>query len=360
MIPFWHPEVGEEERLLVERVLASGYLNEGDVTAEFERQLADLLGVPYAVATTSGTAALSLALVALGVGHGDEVVVPDVTFAATANAVLLAGARPVLADVEPNTLTLDPEAVSSVLTPFTQAVVPVHVSGRGGRISDLRRLCDGEGVALVEDAAEALLSRHDGRCLGTIGDAGCYSFSPNKLITTGQGGLVVTRDEGVYQRLRELKDQGRRVRGTGGDDHHGAVGYNFKLTNLQAAVGIAQLTRLEERIAVRWKAHRAYVDHLRGIQGIDVIPFRDEEVPLWTDVLCEQRDALDAHLAGRGVECRRYWRPLHTQPPFATADRFPIASTLAPRAMWLPSAFSLTSEDLDAVARAVEAFSERP
>jgi len=249
-IPWWHPVIGDEERAAVLRVLDTNYLNEGDVTTTFEQQAAALFGARHAVATTSGTSAIFLALAALGIGHGDEVIVPDVTFIATANAVVLTGATPILVDVDPATLNINPAAIEPMLTPRTRAIVPVHVSGRAAAMDDILSLAGQHGVAVVEDAAEALLSHHQGRCLGTFGIAGCFSFSPNKTITTGQGGLVVTDDDALMVRLRELKDHGRPVRGTGGNDVHATLGFNFKLTNLQAAVGVAQLPKLATRGAL--------------------------------------------------------------------------------------------------------------
>ena len=171
-------------------------------------------------------------------GVGDEVIVPDVTFIATANAVTLTGASPVLVDIDPRTLTLDPQRTERAITTRTKAIVPVHVSGRAADLGAIMDIAQRHGLLVVEDAAEAFLSKHDGKCLGTFGIAGCFSLSPNKTVTTGQGGLVVTDDDRLHVRLRELKDQGRPVRGTGGDDAHDSVGFNFKFTNLQAAIGL--------------------------------------------------------------------------------------------------------------------------
>jgi perosamine synthetase len=272
-IPWWQPEVGAEERDRLLRVLDSNYLNEGEVTAEFERRVAALLGAPHAVATTSGTTAIFLALAGLGIGAGDEVLVPDLTFIATANAVTMAGATPVLVDVDPHTLNIDTAALARAATARTKAVVPVHVSGRAAAMAPILEAARRLRIAVVEDAAEALLSRHAGRYLGTFGAAGCFSFSPNKTMTTGQGGIVVTGDEALAERLRALKDQGRPVRGTGGNDVHDTIGYNFKLTNLQAAVGLAQLDKLEGRVARLRDIYRLYAAGLAGTPCIRVLPF---------------------------------------------------------------------------------------
>jgi perosamine synthetase len=356
-IPWWEPRIGPGEAALVADVLASHYVNEGEMTARFERALADLLGVQHVIAVTSGTVALALALRGLEIGPGDEVIVPDVTFIATANAVRLAGATPVLADVDPRTLTLDPEAMTRVLSSRTRAVIPVHVSGRAAAMTDILEIAWARGLAVVEDAAEALGSRHHGRALGTLGDAGCFSFSPNKTITTGQGGAVATDDNALAARLRALKDQGRPVRGTGGDDLHPTLGFNFKLTNLQAAVGLGQLAMLEDRLARQQRTYRLYAEGLRDLPALRLPGFAAGECPQWVDALVEGRDALDRHLADQRMHCRRFWLPLHTQAPYRAPDEhFPHSTRLMPQALWLPSAFTLADDDVAAVCAAIRAF----
>jgi perosamine synthetase len=360
-IPWWVPELAGTELEHLQAVLDSKYLNDGEVARRFERQFADVVGVPYAVAVTSGTAALFMGLAACGVGQGDEVLVPDMTFIATANAVRLAGATPVLVDVDRATLTMDPDAAERAITKRTKAIVPVHVTGRAGTLSRILELATSRGLAVVEDAAEAFLSRHAGRCLGTLGTAGCFSFSPAKTITTGQGGMVVTSDPEMHTRLRQLKDQGRAVTGTGGDDIHAVVGYNFKLTNLQAAIGLAQLPRAAERIARMREIQRIYRSELSSLRGITVLPFASDEVPQWTDVLIEERDRVAAELREQGMQSRNFWFPVHTQAPYRLSDdRFPNATWASPRALWLPSAYTLTDEDVHSVCAAIQrALSER-
>lgn len=358
-LPFWAPQVGEHERTLLAHVLDSNYLNDGELTARFEHELAERVGCRHVVAVTSGTAALFLVLSAMGIGPGDEVIVPDVTFIATANAVTMSGARPVLVDVEPGTLNIDPEAVRRAITPRTKALMPVHVSGRSVDLPALAAIAREHRLRLIEDAAEALLSRVGGRCLGTIGDAGCISLSPNKTITTGQGGAVFTDDEALFVRLRELKDQGRPARGTGGEDVHGAVGFNFKFTNLQAAVGLGQLNYLDERVRRMQDIQRWYRRELRGVSGITLLPFDVDggEVPQWTDAVTERRDELARYLGERGMHCRKFWLPIHAQSPYRLPDeKFPVASRMASRALWLPSAFTLTEEDVVDVSREVRLF----
>jgi len=353
--------MGSEELRLITEVLADNYPNEGDMTTRFEQELAHLLGCKHVVAVTSGTAALFLALVGVGVGPGHEVIVPDVTFVATANAVVMAGAKPVLVDVDPVTLTIDPEVMTSAITPRTKAVIPVHVSGRASDMQAIMEIADAHGLAVVEDAAEALTSKLRGKCLGTFGQAGCLSFASNKTITTGQGGAILTDDDELQVRLRELKDQGRAVRGTGGDDMHPRVGYNFKFTNLQAAVGLGQLTYLGPRLKRLKEIYYAYVEGLKGLSGISPVGFGIEqgEAPQWVDALVERRDELDRYLQSNNIFCRRFWFPVHTHAPYRVSDEhFPHSSRLMPRALWLPSSFTLSEEDIDFICGHVRRFCE--
>ena len=344
---------------LVREVIESNYLNDGDVTERFERAVADRVGAKHAIAVTSGTTAIFLALVAAGVRAGDEVVVPDMTFIATANAVRLAGGMPVLVDVDERALTLDPAAFERAITPRTRAVVPVHVSGRAADMAAILKVAQKHGVAVVEDAAEAFISRVDGRALGTIGVAGCLSFSPNKSITTGQGGIVLTDDADLAGRLRALKDQGRPVKGTGGDDVHPTVGFNFKFTNLQAAIGLAQLRVLDARLERQRRIYRVYAKALAGVPGIRLPGFdlARGETPLWTDAVVERRDDLDRWLSDRAMGCRRFWFPLHTQAPYRRDDAdFPVSTRVAPTALWLPSAFTITDDDVASVCESIVSF----
>ena len=361
-IPWWHPLMTGAEDARVLDVLHSNYLNDGDVTTAFEQRIAGLFGAAHAVATTSGTTAIFLAVAASGAGAGDEVIVPDVTFIATANAVRLAGATPVLVDIDPRTLNVDPNQVRDAITPRTKAIIPVHVSGRAADMPSLMAIAKEHGLAVIEDAAEGLLSEAHGRKLGTIGTAGCLSFSPNKTITTGQGGMVLTDDPAFAARLRGLKDHGRPVRGTGGNDEHPTLGFNFKLTNLQSAVGLAQADLLEPRVARLRQIYRRYRDGLQGIAEVVVPGFDVDrgETPQWVDVVVERRDALVEYLLARGIHSRPFWYPLHTQHPYRRPDsQFPHSSRLMPKSLWLPSALSLTDEDVATVCRTVREFYAR-
>lgn len=324
MIPFFHPEFGPEEAEAVARVVRSGYVNEGEVVEEFEAAIAALHGRKYCVAVTSGTAAISLALMAVGVERGDQVAVPALTFVATANAVKLAGAMPQFVDVQRDCLM-------SALVQWwgnTRAVVPVAVNGRSTDWGTCFRWAREEmRVAIVEDACEALGAK-------STADIACYSFSPNKIITTGQGGAAVTDDEALFWRLRELRNQGLRHRGTGGDDSFAAHGFNFRMTNLQAALGLEQLKRLPERQKIIARRHALY----REVLG-DMMP---DTPGLWADIVSDERPAIEVALKAAGIGYRNFWRVVPHQPAHKQAGSWPVAEGISARGMWLPSAFSLT------------------
>jgi perosamine synthetase len=355
-IPWFAPEFGRLEQERVCAVLASNYVNDGAVSRELERRIAELIGVKHCVAVTSGTAAISLALSASGVGPGDEVLVPDLTFVATANAARMIGADVKLIDVEPRRFAIDVEKAARAVGPRTRALVPVDVNGRGADYNALQSLAQEKGLKIICDSAEDLGSKYFGGYLGTFGDAACFSFSASKTVSSGQGGMVATNSDAIHARLRELKDQGRRDGGTGGDDLHPVMGFNFKYTNLQAAIALAQLERFEERIAHFAERDAWYREFLADCPGIVVPDPRnwEGEVLQWTDILCCDRPRVQRALLEAGIDSRAFWLPVHRQEPYKAADAdFPVAIDISARGLWLPSAFSLTRAQVEQVARVV-------
>jgi perosamine synthetase len=354
-IPWFAPEMTGRELDLLKQVLDSGFVNDGPVTRRFESEIARIAGTRFAVAVTSGTTAISCALMAAGVGPGDEVMVPALTFVATANAVRLIGATPILVDIEPWRFGIDPEAAAVALTSRTRAILTVDVNGRGAAYELIEPICDQHGLALVTDSAEGLGSRYRGRALGSYGRAGCFSFSPNKFVTTGQGGVVTTDDELIYQRLLEIKDQGRPVRGTGGDDMHPSMGFNFKFTDLQAATGLAQLDAIDARIDTARKRDALYQEYLGNLPGVRLGAMLEEgEVRLWADALFEQRAAVEVALASVRIGFRNFWHPVNVQRPYADQrGPFPIAEHVSRHGLWLPSHFGITEADIEKVSRVI-------
>lgn len=359
-IPWWEPRIGSTaEREYIKKVFADNYANEGKLTTQFEEKIASALGVKHAVATTSGTNAIFLALKASGIGHGDEVIVPDATFIATANAVTLSGGKPVLVDIDPKTLNISVAAIKKAITKKTKAIVPVHVTGRGADMEKILAIAKKHKLIVIEDAAEAFFSKYKKKYLGTWGDAGCFSFSAAKTITTGQGGMIVTNNTELYEKLKPLKDQGRPIRGTGGDDAHNTIGFNFKYTDLQAAVGLGQFDLVTKRTDRMKRTYTMYKKDLKGIPGFSIIDIDLAQggVPQWVDALVERRDELDKYLNSFNIDCRRYWKPIHQQKAYPLSDtNFPNSTKYLPKALWLPSAFTLTDKDVETVIGHVKDF----
>ena len=352
-IPWFQPETDSEEKNYILEVLASNYLNEGEWTTRFEEAVKNALGIDYAVGVTSGTAAIALSLMAAGIGPGDEVIVPDLTFIATANAVRLTGASVKLVDIEPRRLTLDPDLVKKTLTKKTKAIVPVDVNGRGAAYDFFESFCKEKGLILVCDAAEALGSSYRGRKLGTFGDAAAFSFSSNKTVTTGQGGMIVTRNREIYEKAVALKDQGRPRRGTGGNDLHPFLGFNFKLTNLQSAIGLAQMKKLEARLKKAQWRDRLYREQWKEIPGLHFFDDGEAgEFRQWTDCLVDAPELLESELAKISYGYRRFWFPLHTQEPYRSSDEsLKISTSISKKGFWLASSFSLELDDIVSTAR---------
>jgi len=356
-IPWWQPLVEKDDWKIVKKALDANFVNEGPLTAEFEKKLAKMIGVKYATASTSCTAGLFLALRAAGVDHGDEVIAPDITFIASINAIHLTGAKPVLVDIDPETMNIDSSLIEKAITSKTKAIMPVHVTGRACDMDSIMAVAKKHDISVIEDAAEALDSKYKDRYLGTIGLAGCFSFSPNKTISTGQGGMIVTNDEEFYKKVKKLKDHGRPVRGTGGDDLHDTVGYNFRISDLQGGLGLAQLRHFKRRAARMRRNYELYAKHLTGVGDLRIFPTKKGELPQWTDIETDHRKELNAYLTSKNIDSRRFWFPIHKQKAYEASDaNFPQSTRMSPRCLWLPSAFTMTDKDVLSVCKAVKEF----
>ncbi len=343
-IEWFAPRMTGKEQKYIDEVLRSNYLNDGPLTKRFEEGIAHFCGRRYAVAVPNGTLAIAAALMACGAKPGDDVIVPDFTFIATANAARLAGCNILLADVDDNfCLTVD--TVRAVIRPNTNFVVAVEVNGILPRYAAITNLCNDFGITLISDSCEALGSG------GSFGKVSCLSFSPNKIITTGQGGMALTDDEEVWLRLRQLKYQGMNERGTGGDDLHSTQGFNFKFTDLQAAVGLAQFDDLPTRLV----AARARDVRYRSALGNMMFPIDDDFPHLWAYVLVDSVRTLATHLRANNVGVREAWRPLHRQPPYMLNKDFPGADSVSTRCLWLPSSPYMTTAEIDRVCELIHA-----
>jgi dTDP-4-amino-4,6-dideoxygalactose transaminase len=351
-----YAEVGPAIEAAVVRVLRSGRYVLGPETAAFESELADRVGVPFCIGVGSGTEALCLALRAVGVGQGDEVVVPAFTFFATVEAILWCGARPVFADIEPGGFLLDPEAAARALSPRTRAILPVHLFGRCADLPRLAELAEERGVALVEDAAQAIGAARSGRRAGAWGAAGCFSFYPSKnLGAAGDAGCVTTADPELAARLRLL-----RAHGLGADGVHGLAGTTSRLDAVQAAVLRAKLPRLEVWTQARARHAAGYARELGGCAGVAVPQAAKGETHVWNQYVIRCRDAarVRAALASAGIESRHYYpRPVCEEPGVGAWRRpgaeFPEAQRACAEAVALPVRPSLSAADLREVAAVV-------
>jgi len=357
-IPQMEPLVSEADAAAVQRYLHSGgWLTEFRETRNFEKALCEFTGGRFCAAAPSGTLALFLALKACGIGPGDEVIVPDLTMAASATAVLLAGGKVAFADIEPQTLCLDLDRAEQLITARTKAVMFVSLNGRSPEgLAGFVARCHARGVKVIEDAAQSLASFHDGRHLGTIGDCGCFSFSSQKLVTTGQGGAVVTDDEETYRRIGLLRDFGRSA---GGSDHYLSVGWNLKFTDLQAVIGLEQMRRLPALVERKKKIFSLYQQHLAGVPGIE-IPRTDlaSVTPWFVDILVDKsvKRPLIEFLHQNGVGSREIYPALHAEPAFALAGPFPVSEQISGRGIWLPSSLRLADIQVKRVCDLIRQF----
>jgi perosamine synthetase len=344
------PAIGDMEVAAVTAVLRSGSLVQGSEVAAFESEYSALVAGRHCIAVASGTSALHLALSAIGVGRGDEVIVPSFTFAATAHAVSMAGARPVFADVRVDDFCLDAADVESRIGPRTVAVVAVHLYGQPGDIDALAAVCSRHGVALVEDAAQAHAASYDGRPAGSLGLAAAFSFYATKNMTTGEGGMVVVEEEAVARRVRSLRNQGMLE-----SYHHEVVGQNARMTEMAAAMGRVQLRRLPDLNAVRRNNAHAYADALpAGVCPPVEHAGRRHAWHLYT-VRVSGRDAVAARLAGQGIQNGVYYRvPVHRQPSYDDRSELPVTDRLATEVLSLPVHPGVGRRDVERVVVALQ------
>jgi len=358
-IPLSAPDITEAEIEAVAEVLRGAQLSLGPKLWEFEAAVASFVGVDHAVGVSSGTAGLHLAMIALGIGEGDEVIVPSFTFIAAANVVRYVGATPVFVDIDAVTLNLAPNAVEQAITPRTRAMIAVHTFGRPAEIGQLAAIARRQGLFLVEDACEALGTEVDGRTVGSFGDIAVFAFYPNKQITTGEGGMVVTADAGLAERMRSLRNQGRGP--SDGWFQHSEVGYNYRLSEIACTLGIGQMARLPDILARRERIARRYDLRLAGdprlmVPAVDIANVRVSwfvyVVRLAAGCSAADRDSIVASLQRAGIGCGRYFAPIHRQPAYAgwRDVALPVTECESSRTIALPFFNRITEAQIDEVA----------
>jgi perosamine synthetase len=356
-IPFSAPEITEADIEAVVSVLRTPRLSMGPRMAEFEESVAEVAGVSHGVAVSSGTAGLHLCLSALDIGEGDEVVLPSFTFIAAGNAVLYQRARPVFADIDPVTLNLNPESLEKRITPRTRAIIVVHTFGHPADLDPILDIARKHALPVIEDACEAIGAQYRGRNVGGFGDLGVFAFYPNKAITTGEGGMVVTHDSGLADTIQALRNQGRRA----ADDwlEHSLLGYNYRLSEMNCALGVAQIKRLGGILETREALAVRYSKELQKMPEVIVPPLIIEGgrlswfvfvVRLASQFTRSDRDSIWQQLTARGIGCGRYFPPLHRQPLFAEfahpGDDLSVTERIADRTLALPFFNRLTEEQI--------------
>ncbi len=358
------PSLDKEEKKELMSVIDSGWFTEASKTKEFEDVFAKFVGSKYASVVTSGTTALYVGLKSLGIGRNDEVIVPDLTFIASPNSVEMTGAKPILVDIESNSLNLDLEKVTKLISKRTKAIMPVDFNGRSANIQELREIATKNDLLLIEDACHAIGSYYGNKHMGTLSDVGIFSFSTPKIITTGQGGMIVTDNKDVYEKCIAIKDFGRE-KGAKKDMRkafdHPTIGYNFKFTEFQAAVGIAQMRKLRKRILKKKALFKKYHELLSSSYQIEFIETNLDKVTPWMiDVLVQSKslsNKLIDYLKTKRIETRIFYPPVHRQKPYRQPDsKYKISSDISDRGLWLPSSVTLTDLELENICNEIQKF----
>jgi perosamine synthetase len=363
-IPVMTPLLSGNELKYVTECITTGWISsQGAYVKKFEQQFAEYSDMKFGVAVSNGTVAIHLALAALGIGEGDEVIVPDLTFAASINGVIYTGATPVIADIDPETWTLSPAAVEALITPRTKAVMPVHIYGHPCHMDELMAIAKKHNLLVVEDCAEALGALYKGKHVGTFGDAATFSFFGNKTITTGEGGMVLFKDEAVHNKAMVLRDHGMSKQKR---YWHDFVGFNYRMTNIQAAIGVAQLERLDEFVEAKRKMAAVFNAGLSQHKAITLPPEKEWAFNgywLYTCIIDPEggvtRDEMIEKLMKNGVETRPVFYPLHEMPPYLQyvwdGQRFPVTDHISRNGISLPSSVTITAEEQASILNAVNA-----
>jgi perosamine synthetase len=354
------PWFGEEEKNALSAYIDSGgFFTEYKVTSAFEKTLSEYTGAKHCIAVNNGTVSLSIAGLAVGLCPGDEIIIPNYTMIATANAFKMFGIEPIFVDVNPDTLCLDFTALNAALTSKTKAFVVMSANGRypSEGIKIFEEFAKKNDLVLIEDAAQSLGSYYpDGRHIGTAGKVGSFSFSSSKIISTGQGGCIVTNDDDIADKVRRLKDFGRKE---GGIDYHESLGLNFKFTDIQACIGIEQIKKLPKRVLRKKEIYTRYVDNLSSLSQIK---FFDQDLenttPWFVDIKVENREDLINHLHLSGIGTRRMYPPINKQPAYNVFGEHKVSNQIGQDGLWIPSSNQLSDESIDYICDSIKGFYE--
>ena len=362
MIPIFEPFLtGNEKKYLIDCIDSTWISSQGKYIINFEKFIAEYHGVEFGIATSNCTTALHLALKALNIGPGDEVICPDLTFIAPANMILLSGAELKLVDVDPDTLALDVDLLEKSITPKTKGIILVHQFGHAAPMDEIMAIANKYSLKVIEDNAESIGAKYKGKLLGTFGDITCFSFFGNKVITCGEGGALITNDKELAVRCKELRDHGMSSQKK---YLHIDLGYNYRMTNMQAAIGLAQMERLDEILDIRKKQMNLYYNFLENVPQLKLRSYASWCDPvhwLMTITLNEQynRDEFLKYMYSNGVECRQMINPVHRAMHLVASYKdteFPNSVSLSNQSVHLPSSTSLTQRDIEFVCNTVKSF----
>ncbi len=356
-LPIYEPVFGGNELTYITNCVKTGWISsQGAYIKKFENAFADFIGVPYALATSNGTAALHLALITLGIKHGDEVIVPDFTFAASVNAIIYTGAKPVLVDAEPDNFNIDVQQIEKKITSNTKAIMPVHLYGAPCNMDEIIDLAKKYKLKIVEDAAESFGSEYKGTKTGAIGDIGCFSFFGNKTITTGEGGMITFKNETLYKKAKILRDHGMQPKKR---YWHQYVGYNYRMTNLQAAIGLAQIEKAEEIIfkkinLANW--YKQYLSEINELKFVEEDKINKNTYWLFSVIIDPSyginKKMIQNKLLNYGIETRNVFYPIHIMPPYLDLGKnqsFPNSEYISENGLSLPSSILVTKNDVEQI-----------
>ena len=361
-LPIYEPCLQGNELSYLNECIKTGWISsQGRFVKEFEKKIVEYFDIPFALSTSSGTTALHLALKVLDIKEGDEVIVPDLTFAASINSIIYTGAKPILVDVNENSFNIAPSLIENKISAKTKAIMPVHLYGNPCEMDEISFIARKYNLKIIEDAAESFGSEYKGIKTGTIGDIGCFSFFGNKTITTGEGGMIVFKNKELYNKAKILRDHGMIPEKK---YWHELIGYNYRMTNMQAAVGVAQLEKVNEIVEKKIKIGKLYQNFLRNIPGVRLVEENSYSVNtywLFTVILAKEmgwnKNKIQQKLLNNGIESRNLFYPLHIMPPYkkylSDKDIFPVSEYLSENGLSLPSSLFINENDVKEIAKII-------
>lgn len=368
VLPLGDPEIGNEEIEQVIEVLKSKWISQGKKVEEFETKFSEYIGVEFAVAVSSGTAALHTAFIACGIKKGDEVIVPSFTHISTANAAIYCGAKPIFAEINPDTYTIDLDDICKKITRKTKAIVPVHWAGHPADMEALIEITEENNLVLIEDACQAAGSIYHSKKVGSFGSANCFSMYPSKIVTTGEGGMVTTNDRKIHDKLKLLRNYGQTPEKR---FHHTILGYNYRITELQAAMGIAQLSKIEKKIKLKNENACKLSKQIQKIEGLTA-PYIQNEirhifmhymVKIDENKFGKSRDFLINALNAENIQSRIYIPPIHLQPYYKERYGYkegylPMTEDTAKKVLTLPCLSSMNNTDVGDIIKGIRKIKE--